>query len=401
MAKKKNNNDGFGVIELSWVSHWLLCRIALFFIIWIILATTVFKVFIAIGHAMFDKNGFKEGYRNLDDKTDNILNDFIPIDIFPDTNTWGNHIDKLLSFNIDNIFNMMVWIVGSLFILYVITIFIRRHNGEHAPHVNDAEARRLKRRIIRSLRANKRTKYDEDKQVRMTENSARFKLRHMRVEIHTLLEQGQMKPNKNYLVRIKRHQTDDVNNLILKKIKNLDSILTSLTRGVSFGQQETSSDRRFYVFKSSIEVERKEALLVKLRRFRKKRGKGSESESSEYSFPLTLFNDMSEKIETQKAGAEDFGERRAKDVRNYLASIDVQAELIKTFVGNTSVQQTFKLQFTKSPPNPETIAEGLDNALGTSGILAKLDSGNINITIPLPPDNAIPIDVKSMIEEVY
>ena len=74
----------------------------------------------------------REGYRNLDDSTDNILNDFIPIDIFPDTNTWGNHIDKLLSFNTDNIFNMMVWIVGSLFVLYVITIFIRRHNGEHA-----------------------------------------------------------------------------------------------------------------------------------------------------------------------------------------------------------------------------------------------------------------------------
>ena len=33
------------------------------------------------------KNGFKEGYRNLDDKTDNILNDFIPIDILPDTNS--------------------------------------------------------------------------------------------------------------------------------------------------------------------------------------------------------------------------------------------------------------------------------------------------------------------------
>ena len=58
MAKKKNNNDGFGVIELSWVSHWLLYRIALFFIWIIILATTVFKVFIAIGHAMFNKKWF-------------------------------------------------------------------------------------------------------------------------------------------------------------------------------------------------------------------------------------------------------------------------------------------------------------------------------------------------------
>ena len=194
---------------------------------------------------------------------------------------------------------MMVWIVGSL-LLYVITIFIRRHNGGHAPHVNDAEARRLK--YVLSVHYVK-----EMKQYTQHRNSCVRKATRLKDDGYVCRNSAVIRGELMKKLFGLYYQTDDVNNLISENQKLRFHYVINTRRNFWSTKEHHQIDVSMYS-KSSIEVERKEALLVNYAYSVIKCGKCSESESSEYSFPLTLFNDMSEKIETQKAGAEDFGE---------------------------------------------------------------------------------------------
>ena len=49
----------------------------------------------------------------------------------------------------------------------------------------------------------------------------------------------------------------------------------------------------------------------------------------------------------------------------------------------------------------EDLEKGLDSSLKLSGTEVVLDGGTLVVTVPLPSAYAIPIDVRSMVEEVF
>lgn len=382
------------------------------FIIWftiismvfLALTATVFKAVRWFIHWAFDEPTFKETMDKIilffyQSMNMNIFKDWR----FPDTRQWPEKWDAILNIPLMDIFIFSLIVIAIAVLMYIFSFFIRHRMGEHAPYKDDAEARRIKWHLKRATTSNIRSLYDEeDKKLRKLEKAARFKLRRMRVLVYTEIKKGQVNPTKDYRVRIKRHMNTEVNNIVQKKIKGLDDTLSALI-GISFGQQAVSANKRYYLYESSIEVDRKEAFAVKRRRKKKNGGKAKEIEEvgSEYAFPLELFVDNSEKIYKQKVKADEHAEILGKSVPSYLASMGISAELGKSFSGKTSVQQVYKLQFTKNLPNVENIAEGLDNALNTTGVLVKLSAGSMNITIPLPAEAIVPIDYKSMITEKF
>ena len=354
-------------------------------------------------HGMFDNDKFLQGYDDMNKSSNEYLENFIPRDTIPKSDHWSKHVDDAIMFDFE--MYLKVWLIALIVLLcvYVLSILLRHHKHEMAPFKNDRESKRLKRRIIRNIGAERKTAIDEEnKEIKNLERIARFRLRLMRVEIHTRYEKGSAKPLKTYQVRIGRiRNNDEVNQRMLKKIKNLHESLSSLTN-VSFGAMSDSNEQRYYTFNASKEISNvKESIFVKWRKRKLSKGSGSDT-GSEYAFPLTLFVDNSDKIESKRESAEEHAEQLQESVRIYLLSEKVQVNTSDVFTGNTSVQLTYALpSYMSSLPNLESLQTGLDASLNIQGTLVTLRGSSLSVVVPLPEDLVIPIDVKSMIEAEF
>src|SRR5699024_1405947 len=157
-----------------------------------------------------------------------------------------------------------------------------------------------------------------------------------------------------------------------------------------------------YEFKTDTHLsDVKESIIVTLRRKRKKQKTGTHT-TSVYAFPLDLFSDNKDEIETQTKKAEMYAEKLQKSVSINLSSKNVYVDESDLFTGNTSIRLSYTLPpHISNPPNTEDLEKGLDSSLKLSGTEVVLDGGTLVITVPLPSAYAIPIDVRSMVEEVF
>lgn len=397
---KQKGNQFSKMSKVSKLLYWFLTWGTMLFLLFIVASIVIIKPFIFLIFIVFDTNPFRNLYHSLNDIGSGLLSEYVPIKYIPDTTSWGKNVQNVLDFDGLALLTILGWSFLIALILYIITILIRHRNGEHAPFKNDAEARALKSHLIRAMNATFWSYYDEDKKIRRIEKSARWKMRFMAVDIQTRLEQGQPKPVKRYRIRIKRHRLLEVTKKMQSMMKDLEDSLTSQT-GVSFGQQETTSNKRYFIYRSSVEVDLKESYFVRRRRRKNANKSDNQKSGFEPTFPLTLFNDMSDKIEEKKQKAQEYGESRSEDIQNFLATKDVEAELSTLFVGSTSVQYSFTLQFSKNLPNSDELEKSLDSNLKTKGIQVNLSAGKLNIVVPLPDDAKVPIDSKSLVEDVF
>lgn len=322
--------------------------------------------------------------------------------------------------HISNI-SFVLWGIGIIAVLYIGTIILRHHNREQAPFLNDMESKILKFRMGFALGAGKENMYDEDeKRVRKVEKAARRRLRYMRVYIHTKKEQGEAVPTKQYTMKIHIPSNDNVDNLVQRKIKNLPTRARKESGGVTFGDRETTSDGRWYLFKGSVESKLKEASSVKKARKQKANTSKDNSKTKQnnnpkkervYTFPLDLFVDRTQAIEEAKSSAQDFAKRKQTDIANFLISTDKSVTHESTHVGNSSVLYRYRTAFSKNTDTEKQarlIENGLSDALGVKGILVQGGASILQITLPLKEgedddikyDYTIPIDVKSMIKQV-
>lgn len=403
-SKKKSGKNPFSRMTS-------LSRFIFFFIKWtgiiggllIILRLLLFPILSKVAHDSCDHDKWIATHQKINDSTQGYFEMFVPKSVIPHTSTWSTHVDNVLLFNVDNFMLKFFIILAVLGALYGLTILYRHRLGEIAPFYDDMEAKRFKRRIIRNIGANRRTVIDEEnKQIKNLESIARFRLRWMRVEIHTSYQKGSVKPVKSYYVRISRvRNNDEVNQRVLKKIKNLNESLSSI-KDVSFGAMATSLNQRYYTFQGDKQEDKvRESIFVKWRR-RKMRQKTGSNTGSEYAFPLDLFKDNSSKIDERREKAEEKAEEFQESVRIYLLSEKVQANTSDVFTGNTSVELQYALpSYITGLPNLESLQSGLDTSLNIQGTLVTIRGNKLNVIVPLPDDCTIPIDVKSMIESEF
>lgn len=380
---------------LKWVSI-ILFTIAM---IRILIIGSISKLLHSFGQFVYDKvTANKDGYMH---------------DLFPNADkakAWGNGFDNVFSFDLSHFLIQGLWIIGIILFVYTLLILLRHRNGEHAPMRNDYEAYKLKKDIIDHTSAKRREKEDNDdgssggkkkkrKKLKRIERMARKQIRDVHIEIHTRNREDMPNPYKTYVVQFRRLKKSNMNDLMLKKLKGLNEYLTSETEA-SFSDIEKYG--QVYEFRANMQLEsRNESFIVKLRRRRKMKETGSDT-SSVYAFPLDLFSDNKEEIETQTAKAEGYASKLQQSVAIFLSSKNVYADKSECFTGNTSIRLSYTLPpHISNPPNTEDLEKGLDSSLKLSGTEVVLDGGTLVVTVPLPSAYAIPIDVRSMVEEVF
>lgn len=356
-------------------------------------------------HASFDHDKLRHGYADFAKKAEEYfdIGSAIPPSSMPYTATWGQSYDKWFMMDINKFIMLAGTVFFSLLALYFLTMLMRKRSGEYAPYQSDKESRVLKKRIIQSIGAKRRIMTDEPgKSVKTDEATARFRLRHMKVSIHVVAKRNVPEPTKIVEVLIKRlQQNDAINTKMVKKLDNMPDILSSQT-GISFGNMETIEDGRIYRFMASKMLSSVPESWFVRRRRKKADENGENLAGMEYAFPLDLFTDNSAKIEEKTEMAQTYSDEVEKAVRNYLASQKVQVDTGKIFTGNTSVQIEYKLPpYISSLPQTDQIESGLDTTLNVTGVSAQLKGSGILITVPLPNDYNIPIDVSTMIKQEF
>ncbi|MDW4023680.1 FtsK/SpoIIIE domain-containing protein [Staphylococcus saprophyticus] len=318
--------------------------------------------------------------------------------------------------------SILLWLLLVVVVLYLGTILLRHHYREQAPFINDIEAKWLKIKMPYALGSKKNNKNDNDKKVvREDEKKARKYIRKMKVYINTRKDENEAVPTKEYFVLIKTPTNDDIDEIVLKKIKNMPKRLRQQTGGVIFGDMERTEDGNGYYYKGSKEAKVKEARSVRKNNMKKNNNKNTSSEVEKKSekraynptFPLELFVDKSAEITNAQNAANKFAEETEKKLASFFSTNEYSANHQKTEVGNSSVLYRYSIAYSKNRTSEDMaprIQKELSDALEIKGVLVSGAASIITITVPLKEgdkkhgnlkyDYTIPIDVANMISQV-
>lgn len=391
-----------------------------FLIFWFVLFNIILN-WLSLGLMKLANSDMLQGIIN---KNNEILSSFTNLQI-PSSEGAGSKMHEwvLEKGSIGSV-STILWLLLIVVVLYIGTIILRHHNREQAPLLNDIEAKWLKIKMRFALGARKKNRSDEDtKAIRKVEKYARRRLRWMRIYIHTRKNESEAVPTKEYLVFIKTPSNDDVDNALMRKIKNMPTRLRKQSGGVIFGDMERTPNEKWYYYSGSKEAKVKEARSVKKEQLKQtnnkqqhaENGKLGSSDESEYelTFPLELFDDKSEEVTKAIKAAHDFAQNMQHKISSYLTSTEKSATHKLTQVGKSSVLYQYKVAFSKnqtSEKSAQYIEDGLSDALGIEGILVSGGASLITITLPLKDGEEddgtlkynynIPIDVKEMIKQV-
>lgn len=316
----------------------------------------------------------------------------------------------------------ILWLLLIVVVLYIGTIILRHHNREQEPLLNDIEAKWLKVKMRFALGARKKNKSDDDtSKVRKVEKYARKRIRKMKIYIHTRKNESEAIPTKEYLVFIKTPSNDDVDDVLMRKIKNMPTRLRKQSGGVIFGDMERTPDEKWYYYSGSKEAKVKEARSIKkqkvsnevIQNHSKNDDSKLEKNKRPYNptFPLDLFIDRTEKVKEAEKGAHNFAKEIENKIVGFFSSSEYSATHQKTEVGNSSVLYRYYLAYSKKRNSADIapqIQKELSDVLGIKGVLASGEASIITITVPLKEgdekygnlqfDHSIPIDVSTMIK---
>lgn len=366
-------------------------------------------ILIKISKWIFDPNYLHEWYKKMNASNDGMM-DKVPFlkFIYIDTSNWSNNISRWIGLDGDSLIMKILTysiILLTVFIaLYLFTLVMRHHHGEMYPFWNDREASRLKRRILGNIGAKYWDVYDEsDRKIKRVEHAARYRLRRMKVNIHTTIDKGQPQPTKKYEIVIKRPGKNKVRKLVLQKIKDLQEDLTSETE-VSFDQMKTTANKRFYLFEGAIETELKEARSVVRKRNRnKKSGKDFEEVENqrELTFPLELLNDVEEEVEKGKRESQLFADKNQEKILTVLSTAKLQPELKEVLLSSKTVVFSYKYAYSNNKPYDDKIAISISDELEVKNITVVSGAGVIDVTVPLPKHINIPIDFKNILKQEF
>lgn len=326
-------------------------------------------------------------------------------DLFPNADKWGNKFDNNFLFDMDNFLRNGIIITLILIGVYVLLIMLRHRNGEQAPILNELEAHKIKKMIIRRTGAVLRKTYkDENKKVRKYKKAdikTNRRIRKCNVEIHTYNKYNSsgMPPVKTYQVSFKRLKLNAHNNVMHNRIKNIHH---DLNAEIDASFSELDNYQGLYISNVEKQLEKaKESIFVKLRKRRRNKEEGY-VEESEFSFPLSLFEDRTETIESKRDSAYRYAGELQEAISLHLTTKNIFADKSEMFVINTSIEYRYKLPpNTKKLPNLEELQTTLNTTLDVEGANVKLKGKNIVIVVPLPKEYHIPIDMKSMLEKTY
>lgn len=117
-------------------------------------------------------------------------------------------------------------------------------------------------------------------------------------------------------------------------------------------------------------------------------------------FPLTLFNSREKIIKERSGLAKGLSKKIEKQTSETMLKYD-GVELVESYVANSVI--TLKYDYKskgKKIPNLDSVEERLREVLNESATVVRISVGYVQVLVPLPMEYRIPIDVKTMIDEV-
>lgn len=321
--------------------------------------------------------------------------------------------DNLKPMIIDLVLNMfyfsaiayLIYLICKLVyqsITYLIIYVKRNQSYEREVFVNDLNAAFLKKRIQQSMRLSEHRKYVQSKSSSqqefnhdtMAEHEALLGLEKMQVKINTRGSVDSPNIIKFSQIIIESPFDNDAVAKLMQKIEKLPEAATRLTQGkTKFGQIEVSDDRRFYTTRDSVVVPDKYAITFE----------EIEEDVSVYetSFPLSLFIDYREMMLKIKDDAQRYANTTAESVTNLLSTQKLQVKRETTIVSSSTVTFKFELSFDSQIPNTQQLDKILDKTYGVEGSITMIKEKYLYVTLPLPKDYHVPMDVPTMYQDAF
>ena len=123
---------------------------------------------------------------------------------------------------------------------------------------------------------------------------------------------------------------------------------------------------------------------------------------TEYRFPLTLFKERKELIDERKCKAEAYAKEMQQSLKDvFLQRDDIKFKLSDKLISKNAVTYLYELQSKPlKTPNIKELEYKLEQALDKP-VELRLSGRILEVIVPLPKEYRIPINVKTMIKEVF
>lgn len=303
-------------------------------------------------------------------------------------------------------FNVIV-ITICMFIWFYFAIK-RNMNYERNVFKNDIAATNLKLDIVKSLELNRKYKTlnqkirkaneskDADTYSLEVDKSAIDIMRKMRVFVNTRQSLEDDSVVTLYRIEMSPPIGQDEYEKLMSYLKNLSDVADNQMKGkVSFGDISLSKDRSMISCKAKFSEKDKYDYSDWVEET------GSDDSVYEYTYSLTHLKDNREIIKNLEHRAIVWANRTGDTLDNVLTTANAKVDRLSTYVSASTVLYTYAITFKIDAQNFEKFQDSLDVTFGTKGITAQIKNGNLQISIPLPKDLLIPIDVGSMYREVF
>lgn len=133
------------------------------------------------------------------------------------------------------------------------------------------------------------------------------------------------------------------------------------------------------------------------------KGKNNDVEQdTEYRFPLTLFKEYKELIDEKESKAEAYAKEMQQSLKDvFLQRDDIKFKLSDKLISKNAVTYLYELQSKPlKTPNIKELEYKLEQALDKP-VELRLSGRILEVIVPLPKEYRIPINVKTMIKEVF
>lgn len=331
-----------------------------------------------------------------------------------DTDQWVASIREFIM-GTGTFIMVLAVLIGVLLVVligfYMVITVMRWRSWERHCFINDIRSEHLRKQILRTLNVKKyraeakkaiqSSRKSEDNSSVPRNQEAKMEaynsLRKLKVFVNTRqsLDFDKMVLRYYRIVVEKPYAEDSV-----AEFQNLVSKLSSAASRVSgqkFGDGVVSDDDRTISFSDRMRVKDRYA-----RKPRKAKGQTvATSDKYQYAYSLDCLTDNSQKIAAVKQRAQRWAEQRASDLDDLLFTQDVRGRRLRTTVGASTATIVYDMSFSIDMSQFGNREETINKAFKTEGTSISVESGELLVTIMLPKDRQLPIDIRSLYTSVF
>lgn len=306
--------------------------------------------------------------------------------------------------------------------IYLVNVVKRQRSFERDVIANDAEANRIRKNLLDTMnipeqikrkqeainKAEQPTNSNSDNLFSglftpknkanisdVNELDALKAFRDVSINVNTRQDVSSDDIYKTYTVMFKAPPVTEASGKLEKMIDGVDATLSRIVgNGVNFGGKLQSSNRDFWSLAASTVVEDKHPLV-------EEEEVVTEAVVYETAFDLTLLVDNRPKIEKKKAGALKWANDQASTIDAFLTTGDAQVTRTDVQVNASNAVYIYNQPRSFDLKKLDEYKEKFDTNFKQKGSGVEVSSGRVIITIPLPKQYNLPIDVGSMFRDTF